>query len=197
MNPSRIAILAVLLVALVGVLWFQLFRTDPALQDYQMPSRETDERAAEPAAETEPPAPGRPVVSGVDIDELIEEIQEVDFDYDAERIARTEINGAQNEGAFDTERELGVQYHEWVTAQDDRVRGNDPEDVADHTALHGVIVAVGDPFPNGLTYPGERIGDEAEWINCRCRAVPFIMPEGKRAPTGMDHFTAADLEEDE
>lgn len=137
---------------------------------------------------------------GLGIDDVADRLQER-FDQlsesDAERIARTEINGAQNEGAFETERELGVNFHQWITAEDDRVRGHDPEDAGDHVSLHGIIVRVGDPFPNGLAYPGERIGDEAEWINCRCRAVPFLMPEDKRAPTGMDHFTESDLEEDE
>ena len=136
---------------------------------------------------------------GWGIDDIADDLQERFAslsDGDARRIARTEVNGAQNEGAYETERELNVDYHEWTTAEDDRVRGLDPDDEGDHASLHGVIVRVGDPFPNGLTYPGERQGAEYEWINCRCRVVPFLMPEGKRAPSGMDHFTAGDLRDD-
>lgn len=113
--------------------------------------------------------------------------------YELERIARTEINGAQNVATFLTEQELGVDYHQWWTAQDDIVRGNDPADIADHVYLHGQIVRVGEPFSNGLLYPLDTSGDISEWIQCRCRAVPFLMPEGFKAPTGRDFFYEEDL----
>ena len=111
----------------------------------------------------------------------------------AETIARTEIQSAQNDAAHETMEALGVQYEQWWTAMDERVRGNDPDDLADHTILHGVITRTGDNFPNGLRHPGDRDGPIEEWINCRCRSVPFIMPEGMMAPVGVDHFTEADL----
>ena len=113
--------------------------------------------------------------------------------YELERIARTEINGAQNQATYLTEQELGVDYNQWWTAQDDRVRGNDPHDIADHVYLHGQIVRVGDPFSNGLLYPLDTSGDIAEWIQCRCRVVPFLMPEGFKAPIGRDFFYEEDL----
>lgn len=115
------------------------------------------------------------------------------LDYELNRIARTEINGAQNVATFLTEQELGVDYNQWWTAQDDRVRGNDPADIADHTFLHGQIVRVGDLFSNGLMYPLDTSGDISEWIQCRCRVVPFLMPEGFKAPTGRDFFYEEDL----
>jgi len=115
------------------------------------------------------------------------------LDYELSRVARTEINGAQNVATFMTEQELGVDYHQWWTAQDDRVRGNDPADLADHTYLHGQIVKVGEPFSNGLMHPLDTSGDIAEWIQCRCRVVPFLMPEGFKAPTGRDFFYEEDL----
>ena len=110
--------------------------------------------------------------------------------WEAERIARTEINGAQNDAAFDVYGELGVEYHMWWTAQDERVR---EEPQADHRKMHGKIVKVGTAFSNGLLYPGDRQGRIAEWINCRCTTVPFLMPLGKMAPPGMTEFTEDDL----
>lgn len=47
--------------------------------------------------------------------------------WEAQRIARTEINSAQNDGAFDVYGELGVEYQQWWTAQDERVRQS-PQD---------------------------------------------------------------------
>ena len=116
-------------------------------------------------------------------------------DYELRRVARTEINNLQNEGAYQTERELGVEYHMWWTAVDERRRGSHPDDVHDHVSLHGQIVKVGEPFSNGLYYPGDRSDGEAtigEWINCRCRLIPFIMPPDKRAPEAS-YFYERDL----
>lgn len=130
--------------------------------------------------------------NGLGIDDAAEELRKVFqnmHNYELRRIARTEINSFQNEGAYLTERELGVRYHMWYTAQDERVRGS-------HANMHGEIVRVGEPFSNGLYYPGDRSGGRAtikEWINCRCRTIPFLMPEGKMAPPGVRHFRESDL----
>ncbi len=113
-------------------------------------------------------------------------------DFELERIARTEIHGAQSDQAHATVREY-AQFKQWVTADDDRVRGNDPDDEADHASLHEVIVRVDDPFPNGLQYPGDRNGPIGEWINCRCREVPFIMPRGYMAPPGKTAFLPSEV----
>lgn len=114
-------------------------------------------------------------------------------DYELERIARTEIQSHQNEGSHLTLVEQGVEYEMWWSADDIRVRGNEPEDTADHIILHGQIVRTGDNFSNGLLYPGDRNGPIEEWINCRCRLVSFIMPEGYMAPPGKNYFYEGDL----
>lgn len=106
--------------------------------------------------------------------------------WESHRIARTEINTAQNEGAFSAYDELGVEYHMWWTGQDNRVRDS-------HAPLHGHIVAVGNTFSNGLLYPGDKSGPIKEWINCRCTTVPFIIPLGKMAPPGLTEFTEDQL----
>ena len=110
--------------------------------------------------------------------------------WEAQRIARTEINSAQNDGAYDVYDELGVEYQQWWTAQDERVRET-PQ--ADHRKMHGKIVKVGTAFSNGLMYPGDRQGSISQWINCRCTTLPFLMPLGKMAPVGMTEFTEEDL----
>ncbi len=117
-------------------------------------------------------------------------------DYELERVARTEIQSFQNQGAYMTEVELGVEFHQWWSADDERVRGNEPTDSADHVLMHGQIVRVGEPFSNGLYYPGDRSGGAdtiGEWINCRCREIPFLMPEGSHAPYGVNYFYAQDI----
>lgn len=112
-------------------------------------------------------------------------------DYELVRIARTEINSGQNQGAYETEREFHINYHMWWSADDDRVRDGSTSD-ADHTYMHGQIVRVGEPFSNGLLYPGDMSGPIEEWINCRCRVVPFLMPEGFMAPA-QEFFYESDL----
>ena len=113
-------------------------------------------------------------------------------DWELKRVARTEINGAQNLGAQATMIQLGVKYNLWRTAGDARVRGNRPEDSADHKYLDGQITTVGGRFSNGLTRPLDRNGPIKEWIQCRCALIPYLMPEGYSAPS-MSFFYASDL----
>ncbi|MED4126317.1 phage minor head protein [Halalkalibacterium halodurans] len=119
---------------------------------------------------------------GVGIDEVAERLRK-DFqglrEHRLKNIARTEIQGAQNEGSHQTMINMGVTYKQWLTVGDDRVRGNDPKDEYDHTALHGEVVRLDEAFSNGLMYPGDRSGPIGEWINCRCRERPYIPKRGE------------------
>src|SRR5690606_13804045 len=114
---------------------------------------------------------------GLGIDEVARNLRE-DFknlrDYRLRTIARTEIQGAQNEGANETMREYGVRYKQWLTVDDDRVRGNNPKDEYDHGYLDGQVVEFDEPYSNGMMYPGDRSGDTGAWINCRRRERPYI-----------------------
>ena len=114
---------------------------------------------------------------GLGIDQAAEALRE-EFkeirDYRLRLIARTEINSAQNEGIQVTLEDLGVQYKQWLTAKDTRVRGHKPEDKANHVKMHGEVVKIGERFSNGLFIPGDRTGNFSEWINCRCRIRPYI-----------------------
>ncbi len=106
--------------------------------------------------------------------------------YEAKRIARTEINSAQNMGAFRAYADFDIQYHQWWSGQDNRVRDS-------HVQLHGQIVQVDQTFENGLMYPGDMNGSIEEWINCRCTTVPYLMPLGFMAPPGVSYFYESDI----
>lgn len=80
----------------------------------------------------------------------------------AENIARTEVNSAANTGNFLAADASGLDYGQWLTANDQRVRPT-------HIAQHGMVVRKGERFPDGLLHPGDRSGTPVgEWINCRC-----------------------------
>lgn len=112
----------------------------------------------------------------------------------ARRIARTEIQSAQQRGSVRAIEEAELDYMQWWSSEDDRVRGGDPKDEADHTFMHGQIIPVGGTFSNGLAHPGDESGDIAEWINCRCFVLPFLVPDGMKAPDD-EYFYEEDLVE--
>lgn len=87
MNKQRIIILAVLMVALCGVIYYQFFLVDP-MAEYET-SSEPEETAGETeeVADADTPPAERPITSDVDVDALMEEVREVEFDYEAERIS--------------------------------------------------------------------------------------------------------------
>ena len=106
-------------------------------------------------------------------------------DSSLERLARTESHSARQSAKQQNHMVNGVEYKQWWTAEDDRVRdGEDSE--FDHTEMHGQITKTGQEFKHPtdgwtLMYPGERHGsyDLANVINCRCTSVPYVPPEGK------------------
>lgn len=106
--------------------------------------------------------------------------------WEANRIARTEMQTAHNMGVMQTYQEMGVQYKEWRSAHDKRTRRS-------HSLLDGEVAPLDKPFSNGLMYPGDKSGPIEEWINCRCSFPPFIMPPGMMAPPGMAQFRVGDL----
>jgi hypothetical protein len=59
--------------------------------------------------------------------------------------------------------------------------------------MEGEIIRMGGVFSNGLMYPGDMNGKAAEIINCRCQALPFIIPYGYIAPPDMAQFREDDL----
>ena len=115
-------------------------------------------------------------------------------DKNLKTLTRTEMHSAKLEARQLRYLERGVEYTQWITAGDDLVRGNDPRDEADHVSMDGEITRTGEPFSNGLIYPGDMNGDISEWINCRCDYRPFVMPLGMEPP-GEGPFFEEDLVE--
>lgn len=106
--------------------------------------------------------------------------------YKARRIARTEINAANNKVTH-TEllKDDLVEYKQWITCEDDRVR-------ITHRDLDGEITRIGDPFSNGLQYPGDHSGSVKEFINCRCTLAGYFIDWDKTAPD-KPQFHESDL----
>jgi HK97 family phage portal protein len=100
-------------------------------------------------------------------------------------IARTETASSINQGRFSMLKKQNVEQHEWLTALDANVRGNDPSDQFDHTVLDGAIANVGSKFKDksgtirNLRHPNDPQGYAGDVINCRCITIPVVKKEGK------------------
>lgn len=87
-------------------------------------------------------------------------------------IARTETGEAYNFGRVEAMEQNGVEYHTWLSSDDELVRES-------HAEADGVTVKLGDTFPStGLTMPQEVGGPAEEVINCRCLSVAATSAEG-------------------
>ena len=106
--------------------------------------------------------------------------------WEAKRIARTEIHNSHNQGVMRIYDEVGVEYTQWIAANDDRVRES-------HEEIDGEIIRIGDKYSNGLSYPGDTSGPIEEWINCRCSNAPYVVPYGYTAPPDKVQFREEDL----
>lgn len=95
--------------------------------------------------------------------------------YRAERMARTEMGSAINEGYQEGYMQnKNVQQKEWVSISDDRTR-----DAHSDPAVDGQVVGKDEKFyipefDEYLLYPRDGSGDPANIINCRCRTLPYI-----------------------
>lgn len=86
-------------------------------------------------------------------------------------IARTETGTISNNARNDCFKEEGVEYKQWITAGDEKVRET-------HVAEDGEILPMDERFANsGLMYPMEPGGDAGEVINCRCTLVAMRSPK--------------------
>lgn len=88
----------------------------------------------------------------------------------AATIARTETFSTLNQALSKTYEENGIQYKEWLTARDERVRPA-------HAEADGQIVRINEPFMVGGEYlmqPGDPSGSAKNTINCRCISIPVI-----------------------
>ena len=90
----------------------------------------------------------------------------------AAMIARTEIGAVSGATRFDAMKENGVEYLEWVTAGDEKVRDS-------HDEINGETIETGDTFElagGNLHYPCDFStgADPSEVINCRCVVIPVM-----------------------
>lgn len=93
----------------------------------------------------------------------------------AERIARTEIISASNAGALEGLSQAGVEFKEWLSSRDSRVRDT-------HSAMDKekpIPLAQDFVLPSGetLAFPGDPEGAPEEIINCRCTILSSRGPE--------------------
>jgi hypothetical protein len=95
----------------------------------------------------------------------------------AERIARTETTRAINAGILLAAAAVPYEVRkEWITAEDERVRGRP----FSHVALHGRSIPIELSFNNGenIRFPGDPNASASNVINCRC--VLNIIPTRDR-----------------
>jgi len=90
----------------------------------------------------------------------------------AERIARTEAEAAAGFARYEAFTQIGVERHRWVNAADNFVRESHKDEA--EGGVGGEVRDVGEPFSNGLYYPGDPSGAPGEVINCRCLAEPMV-----------------------
>lgn len=96
-----------------------------------------------------------------------------------ERIVRTEVLGAMNAGSVEGYKLAGARK-EWLTARDDAVRGEEPDDKFSHVEADGQIKEADEPFEVGgeeLMFPGDPSGSAGNIVNCRCTVLPVIEEE--------------------
>lgn len=87
-----------------------------------------------------------------------------------ELISRTETLKALNTISYRLYGAWGVEFHEWLSASDNRTR-------LDHREADGQVVRVGQPFNVGgesLLYPGDPAGSPGNVINCRCVSIAKV-----------------------
>ena len=111
-------------------------------------------------------------------------------DYQANRIARTEIHSASQRATEDAVAQLVPQaLKRWVTAKDSRVRAIREGDQFGHRAMEGQTIPLSDKFQvpkdDGTTEamrgPGDPNGSPGNTINCRC-VLTYEDPEFKALP---------------
>ncbi len=119
--------------------------------------------------------------------------------YEAQRIARTEVVSASNAGSYMGYQDSGVVKEKgWLSARDQRTRGSDPDDIADHWNMNGDRVRLNEGFLDSRTgammlHPGDTsLGAGAEDIvSCRCAMVPYTTQTTRIKNSTIDEFREA------
>jgi SPP1 gp7 family putative phage head morphogenesis protein len=90
-------------------------------------------------------------------------------------IARTETGIVTGQSQNQAYEENGVEFTEWVTANDEHVRDSHQEQGQEGDSIQ----RLGEKFqPTDLSFPGDPTGEPKEIINCRCTTVPVADADG-------------------
>ena len=115
------------------------------------------------------------IEEGLSVDEMVTRLKELPFlRYQAARIVRTEIKRASEVGSkIGSDSFEYEQDKEWIAITDNRVRGRNPEDHADHLHMNGQVVDANAKFTDSrsgaeLMFPGDPEAGAGDTINCRC-----------------------------
>lgn len=126
------------------------------------------------------------IANGWGIDETVKRLEELPFArYQAARIVRTEINRAANTGVQAQGESFEYQLNkEWIAVKDNRTRGVNPEDHADHYHMDEQTVDFEGKFidkrsKEQLRFPGDPEAKPGDTINCRCNMA--TMPKRNEA----------------
>lgn len=134
------------------------------------------------------------LAEGLGVVDIVDRMKKLPItDVQAARIVRTEITRASNAGSMAAGETFDYEQNKmWISAVDNRTRGNPfsgADDHANHWALHKTTIDYNDYFidpVNGdrLFFPGDPNASAASVINCRCGVViiPKKSKSGKLIP---------------
>lgn len=97
--------------------------------------------------------------------------------WQARMLARTDLNSLANGGSVMAASMAGLEFKQWLTAEDDRVRET-------HMEADGQVVPIDQQFDVGgesLDYPGDPAGSDEEVCNCRCTVLYLDAAEATTA----------------
>jgi HK97 family phage portal protein len=113
------------------------------------------------------------VEQGQTVTEIANRLRELEPTYQrsfAERVARTEIVGANNAGSLECYRQNDVRQKQWSTAEDENVRD-------DHAEAHEQVRGIDETFVVGdaqMDAPGDQSVGPEQTCNCRCAVLPVV-----------------------
>lgn len=102
--------------------------------------------------------------SEADMADAVREAFDQTYEGRAETVARTETGSVYGAANNESIAQAGYNFRRWLSASDDFVRPS-------HQEVNGEIVAVGEPYSNGLMHPCDPDGPPEEVINCRCTEI--------------------------
>lgn len=124
------------------------------------------------------------ITQGESLTELINRLDVNVFEgyksgYELERIVRSESTWIKNESKLEGWKQSGVvDEKEWLSVQDDRTRGNNSTDKANHLHMNGQIKKINEPFFDSVLndyamYPGG-FNNPAGNVLCRCTMLAVV-----------------------